>query len=125
VTYKALGARAEFASLQPVAGTAQNLTTTATPGTMVMRVLDMGGNPMAGSLVTLHQSLYAWSPPCSARGRCVQPQLLASQTSVATSALDGTVSFAPVSLPGVATNLVGVAAAGTSSTMRVQIEQHP
>jgi hypothetical protein len=125
VSYTAFGARPEFAMLQPVAGIAQSVAATATPGMITLRVLDMNGNPMAGGTVTLYQTLYAWAPPCSAHGRCPQPQQLGAQTSIATSALDGTVSFAPASLPGVPTNLVGVAATGNTSTLTIAIEQHP
>jgi len=125
VTYRALGARPGYASLQSVAGTAQSVATSATPGMITLRVLDMNGNPMAGGTVSFYQSLYAWSPPCPARGRCVQPALLARQTSVATSGLDGTVSFIPASLAGVPTRMVGIAATGAASTLSVQIEQHP
>jgi hypothetical protein len=90
-----------------------------------MRVLDTMGNPMAGAAVTLDQSLYAWSPPCPARGRCIQAQLLGAQTAIATSGLDGTVSFTPASLPGVPTTLIGLAASGNASTLGIAIEQHP
>ena len=68
---------------------------------------------MAGGTVTLYQALYAWAPPCAPHGRCQQAPLLASQTSVASSAVDGTVTFAPVSIPGVPTDLIGLAATGT------------
>ena len=85
----------------------------------------MNGNPMAGAVVTLYQAVYAWAPPCPAHGRCVQPQLLTTQTAVATSALDGTVSFTPASLPGVPTHVVGIAATGDTSTLGMAIEQHP
>ena len=125
VTYQAFGARPEFAGLQAVAGTTQSIAASATPGLVTMRVLDMNGNRMAGATVTLYQSLYAWAPPCPARGRCAQPQLLGTQTAIATSALDGTVSFTPASLPGVATNLIGLAATGNTSTLGIAIEQHP
>jgi hypothetical protein len=125
VTYTAFGARPEYAGLQPIAGTPQSLSASATPALVTLRVLDMNGNPMAGGTVTLFQSLYAGTPPCSARGRCVQAQLLSTQTSVGNSALDGTVSFVPASLPGVATNLLGVAATGNSSTLVIAVEQHP
>lgn len=125
VSYTAFGARPEFATLQPVAGIVQSVATTATPAMITLRVLDMNGNPMAGGVVTLYQTLYAWAPPCPAHGRCPQPQLLGAQTSIATSALDGTVSFAPASLPGIATSLVGVAATGNTSTLPIGIEQHP
>lgn len=125
VTYTAFGARPEFASLESVSGTSQITSATATPALITLRVLDMNGNPMAGGIVTLYQSLYAWAPPCPPRGRCIQPQLLGTQTSVATSALDGTVSFLPASLPGIPTNLLGVATTGNAATLAIAIEQHP
>ena len=80
---------------------------------------------MAGGAVTLYQSLYAWTPPCPPHGRCGAAPLLAAQTATAISALDGTVTFSPASIPGVATNLVGLAVTGNSSTLTIQIEQHP
>lgn len=125
VTFQALGARPEFAMVQPVAGTRQTLAASATPRVITLRVLDMNGNPMAGATVTLYQSLYAWAPPCPARGRCVQSEFLGAQTAIATSALDGTVNFTPASMPGVATTMVGLAATGGTSTIAVEIEQHP
>lgn len=125
VNYTALGARPEFVQLQAITGTAQNIAASATPGLITLRVLDMNGKPMAGGLVTLFQSLYAWSPPCPARGRCVEPQLLGMQSASATSAIDGTVSFVPASLPGTATKLIGMAATGDAGTLGIAIEQHP
>jgi hypothetical protein len=125
VTFQAFGARPEFAVLQPVSGTLQSVSATATPGVITLRLLDMNGNPMAGGTVTLSQSLYAWAPPCPPHGRCAGTQLLARQTSTAISALDGTVTFAPASLPGVATQLVGLASSGDSSSVNIAIEQHP
>jgi len=125
VTYQAFGARPEFASLRAVAGTTQSIAASATPAIVTMRVMDMNGNPMAGGTVTLYQSLYAWAPPCPAHGRCAQPQLMGTQTAIATSALDGLVSFTPVSLPGVATKLIGVATTGNTGTLAIAIDQHP
>ena len=92
---------------------------------ITMRLLDMNGNPMAGGTVTLYQTLYTWSPACGHHSRCAQSQLLATQTSTAISALDGTISFTPATLPGVATNLAGVATTGNSGTLRIAVEQHP
>jgi hypothetical protein len=125
VTFQAFGSRPEFATLQEVSGTAQSLAAAAAPAMITLRLLDMNGNPMAGGTVTLYQALYAWAPPCGPHSRCAQSQLLATQTSTAISALDGTVSFTPAALPGVATNLAGVATTGNSSTLRIVVEQHP
>jgi len=125
VTYTAFGARPEYATLQAVSGTAQSLAVTGTPGQITLRVLDNDGNPMAGGSVTLFQALYAWAPPCPAHGRCAQAELLATQVATAISTLDGTVTFAPASLPGVATNTLGLAVTGNSGSVNLSIERHP
>jgi hypothetical protein len=124
-TFKALGARPEYAYLEAVSGTLQSLSVAGTPGQITLRVLDMNGNPMAGGIVTLYQSLYAWAPPCAPHTRCTQGTLLATESGVATSALDGTVTFSPALLPGVATNLLAVAVTGNSGSLNIAVEQHP
>jgi hypothetical protein len=125
VTFTAFGARAEFASLFAVSGTSQSLSIQSSPSQITLRLLDMDGNPMAGGSVNLYQALYAWTPPCAAHGVCPPAPLLAAQTATATSAIDGTVSFAPAMLPGIATNLQAVAASGNTATVSIAIEQHP
>jgi hypothetical protein len=125
VTYTAFGARPEYAALQAVSGTSQSISVSGTASLVILRVLDMDGNPMAGSSVTLYQALYAWVPPCSAHGRCAQAELLATQAATAISALDGTVTFSPASLAGVATDMTGLAVTGNSGSVGIAIEQHP
>jgi hypothetical protein len=125
IAFTALGARPQYAYLEAVSGITQSLSTQETPSQIVLRLLDMDGNPMAGGSVTLYQALYAWSPPCAAHEVCPPANLLASQATTAISALDGTVTFIPASLPGVATNLLGLAASGNTSTVGISIEQHP
>ena len=125
VSFTVTGSRPEYAWLEAVSGTAQSLSSSGTPGQITLRVRDMNGNPMAGGTVTLYEALYAWSPPCAPHGRCQQAPLLASQTSVASSAVDGTVTFTPVSIPGVPTNLIGLAATGNTSSLSIAVEQHP
>ena len=75
--------------------------------------------------MTLYQALYAWAPPCPPHGRCDQAELLASQVATATSALDGTVTFTPASVPGVATNLLAQAVTGNTGSVSIAVEQHP
>ncbi|MFP5207113.1 MAG: IPT/TIG domain-containing protein [Acidobacteriota bacterium] len=123
--FTAFGARPEYAALQAVSGTAQSLPLSGTPSQIVLRVLDMDGNPMAGAAVMLYQALYAWTPPCAAHTACAPGTLLGTQSGVSASAVDGTVSFAPAAMPGVATNLFGLAASGTSATVSITVEQHP
>lgn len=124
VSYSALGARPEYAVLETVSGTSQSLAASGTPAQITLRLLDMDGNPMAGGTVSLYQALYAWSPPCAEHTVCAQGALLDVQSSAGTSAVDGMVIFMPASMPGVATNLKGLAASGNTSTVSVAIEQH-
>ncbi|MGA2351879.1 MAG: IPT/TIG domain-containing protein [Terracidiphilus sp.] len=125
VTYTAFGARPEYATLEAVSGTWQSLPMQGTPSQIILRVLDVDGNPMAGGMVTLYQALYAWAPPCPPQGRCAQSMLLATQAATATSALDGSVTFTPASLPGVATNMTAVAVTGNTASLNLAIEQFP
>ena len=125
VAFSAIGARPEFATLQPISGTAQTLSLQNTPALITLRLLDMDGNPMAAGTVSLYQALYAWAPPCPAHTACPPSNLLATQSATATSALDGTVTFTPASLPGVATSLQALAASGNTSTLSISVQQHP
>ncbi|MGC2164315.1 MAG: hypothetical protein WA634_20640, partial [Silvibacterium sp.] len=125
VALTAIGARPEYATLEAVSGTTQSLSVAGTPAQITLRLLDMDGNPMAAGTVSLYQALYAWAPPCGAHSVCPPSNLLATQTATATSALDGTVTFTPATLPGVATNLVALAASGNTSTISIAVEQHP
>jgi hypothetical protein len=125
VTFSAIGARAEYAALEAVSGTNQSMPVQGTPAPIILRLIDAQGYTMAGGTVSLYQALYAWTPACGPHSVCPPAKLLATQTATATSALDGTVTFMPASLPGVATNLIGVAASGDTSTIHVTVEQHP
>ena len=124
-TFTILGARPEYATVEAVSGTAQTLAANNTPAQMVLRLRDMNGNAMAGGTVVLYQAVYAWAPPCPPHGVCAQAQLLATATATATSALDGTVVFAPATLPGMATQTVGTATTGNASALAVTVEVHP
>jgi hypothetical protein len=64
-------------------------------------------------------------PPCPSSDRCARAERPATQSATATSALDGTVTFVPATLSGVATNLLGVASSGNTATVNIAIEQHP
>jgi hypothetical protein len=125
VAFTAFGARPEYAALEAISGTSQSLAASGTPNQIALRLLDMDGNPMAGGTVALYQALYAWTPPCSPNVVCPPGALLATQASTGTTAVDGSVTFVPAALPGVATNLMGLAASGNTSTVNVSIEQNP
>jgi hypothetical protein len=125
VTYTANGARPEYATLEAVSGASQSLAVSGTPSQITLRVLDMDGNPMAGGTVALYEALYAWAPPCPAQGRCAASELLATQAATATSAVDGSVTFNPAVMPGVATDLLGLAVTGDAGSMNIAIVQGP
>jgi hypothetical protein len=125
VSFSAIGANPESATVAALSGASQSMPLTATPSQIMLLVKDVNGNPMAGATVTLYQSIYAWTPPCAPHGICVQGELLATQSSTGTSAIDGSVSFAPAGISGVATNTLGLAATGNTSTANVTIEMHP
>jgi hypothetical protein len=125
VAFTAFGARPEYALLEAVSGVSQTLASSGTPNQITLRLLDMDGNAMAGGTVALYQALYAWTPPCSAHTVYTQGALLATQTGIATSDIDGTVTFTPASLPGVATRLYALAASGNTATVSIAVEQHP
>jgi hypothetical protein len=125
VIFSAIGARPQIAALEAVSGTAQSVADQAAPAPIVLRLLDTDGNPMAAGAVSLYQALYAWALPCGSHSACPPSKLLAAQTATASSGLDGTVTFTAARLPGVATDLVGVAASGDTSTINIAIEQHP
>jgi hypothetical protein len=125
IEFTAFGARPEYALLRAVSGVSQNLDASGTASQIVLRLLDMDGNPMAGGTVAFYQALYAWSPPCGPHTVCTLGALLATQAATASSAVDGTVTFIPASLPGVATNMEGLAVSGAAATVPVTIEQSP
>ena len=124
-TYSAFGARPHFAMLQPVSGIAQHISGAAVPTSIIMRLLDMNGNAMAGGTVSLYQALYAWAPPCNPHVVCPSGVLLSTQSATATSSIEGLVTFTPTTQPGVATSLLGVAVTGTTAVLPIEIEQQP
>lgn len=125
VTYSAFGARPQYAALQAVSGTAQSVATSTAPAPIVMRLLDMNGNAMAGGTVALYQALYAWTPPCTTHSVCTPGKLLSTQSAIASSDINGLVAFSPATSPGVSTNLQAIAASGNAATVSIVIEQHP
>ena len=125
VAFEVFGARPEFATLEAISGTDQAVPIGSGVDPIILRVLDMNGHPMAGGTVSVSQALYAWTPPCNDQGRCPQAQLLARQSTTATSALDGSLSITPLALPGVPTRLVGLASTGNAASISFTVEQQP
>jgi hypothetical protein len=125
VNFTAFGARPAYATLAAVSGINQSMALGDTPSQIVLRLLDMNGNAMAGGTVGVYQALYAWSPSCPAHGVCAHSELLATTATTAASALDGSVVFTPASLAGVATKLEAIAVTGNASSLSIAVELHP
>ena len=125
VSFNVLGARPAYASMYEVSGATQSISTTDTADSIILRVYDMNGNPMAGGVVTLYEAIYAYTAPCARHTVCTPGALLGTTTATAVSGLDGSVSFSPASISGVATRMIGLAATGNSATVAITIERHP
>ena len=123
--FEAFGSRPEYATFAAMAGVNQSMAVGSTPSAVTARVLDTNGNPMAGATVTVNQALYAWAPACPSHGRCAQAQLLAAQATTVVSGLDGSITITPLTLPGIPTNLQGIATTGNAGSLTFTIEQHP
>ena len=127
-SFSAIGARPEYAALEAVSGVSQSVAASASPSSIVLRIYDMDGNPMASGTVTLYQALYAWTQSCNAHQECGSGSsgvLLATASSVATSDLNGLVTFTPATLNGTATILKGLAVSGYTATVNTTVEQYP
>jgi hypothetical protein len=115
----------KLAYIEALSGVSQSAAISSAPASPGFRVLDPIGNPMAGVTVASYQALYAWSAPCPIEGLCPQTQLLATQVTTSISAIDGSLSVAPLTLAGVPANLAGIAVAGAESSVSFNIEMHP
>jgi len=124
-SFSVIGARAEYASMTPISGDIQTISSTGTPNQIALRVYDMNGNPMAGAAVTIYQAVYSWTAPCSRHRNCASGTLLATSSTTAVSGLDGSVVFAPASIPGVATKTIGLASTGATATVSTSLERLP
>jgi hypothetical protein len=121
----ALAEDPSLAFIEAISGTTQSAAVSVAPTPPIFRVWDPIGNPLAGVTVATYQALYAWSAPCQTEGLCPQTQLLATQATTSVSAVDGSLSVAPLALAGVPANLEGIAVAGAVSSVNFNIEMHP
>ncbi len=112
------------ASLVALSGTSQNLGPGDAPAPMVLDVIGPSGEPMAGAAVSFYETLRPWTPPCPAQGSCPTAPILATQTVVAVSAADGSVSLSPLTDGIVPTQLEVLAVTG-NATLAATVDRHP
>ncbi len=123
--FTVFSARPELGSLITISGTNQNIAAGTMPAPVMLRAVDVDGDAMAGATLTVTQTLYAWSPSCPPRGRCVQAPVMASENLSLISGLDGSVTITPLTRQGTATRLIGLAATGSAASLLFTVEQHP
>jgi hypothetical protein len=92
---------------------------------IVLRVTDTAGDPVAGAVVEVHQTLDAWQGPCPDRGRCPVPPGENAQTSSAVSDIDGLVTVPPLQVAGIAEITNIVAATGTQGFVSLSLQKEP
>jgi len=111
--------------LVAVGGAGQIVAASGTLTPVVLRVTDTAGDPVAGAVVEIHQTVDEWQLPCPDRGRCPNPPVLASSSSSMTSDANGLVTVTPQQLAGVAGTTNLAAATGTQGFLSLTLEEQP
>lgn len=124
-TFAAQGVSPDDWRIEIVNGAGQLVRAQDVLAPVVLRVTDAAGDPVAGALVEIHQTVTAWQGPCPDRGRCPVPPDESAQISSATSDTDGIVTVAPLQVAGAAgvTNIV--AATGTEGFVSLSLQKQP
>ena len=113
------------AQLTPIAGIAQNIPSTQPFAPIVLQVTDPLGNPLAGAIVTIYETLDAWTPACAAQAACPPAPLIQQQSQQLISAADGTVTFNPIAASGQPDRLFITAVTGSSAILNFGLTQYP
>jgi hypothetical protein len=108
-----------------VGGGGQIIAASGTLTPVVLRVTDTAGDPVAGAVVEIYQTVNEWQLPCPVRGRCPNPPVLASSSSLVTSDANGLVTVTPQQLRGVAGTTNLAAAIGTQGFLSLTLEEEP
>ena len=116
---------AEAEILRPVSGSSQQLFTGQPVAPVVLRLIAPGGQPIAAGVVTLTGSIRAWTAACQPPRTCNQGRILGTISLTGTSSGDGSVSFLPVPVASAPEHFTGLASAGPSSSVPLDIEIHP
>jgi len=123
--FNVVAVHTETAQLTALSGTAQVVLAGQNLAPVTLEVTDAIEHPMAGAVVTVYETLDAWTPPCPPRGACPPAPVLEQQSVQLTSATDGTVTFTPISITGEATRLYVMAMTGQQATLQFELDQNP
>lgn len=121
-SFKVIPVHPETALLEPVSGASQSVAAGSPFAPVVLEATDAVGDPMAGAVVTFHETQMAWTPECVTD--CVSPQVLSQQTVEAITNSLGQVTLNAMSAPG-ASILRVQATVGSSAEYDFELEQQP
>jgi IPT/TIG domain len=113
------------AQLTPIAGIAQNIPTSQAFTPITLEVTDPAGDPIAGAIVTVYETLDAWTPDCAAQAACPPAPLIQQKTVELTSASDGTITLNPITNSGQPVRLYITAVTGASALLNFDLTQYP
>jgi hypothetical protein len=106
-------------------GAQQSITGAAAFTPVVVQVVDAAGHSVTGAAVSIYQALTALDVTCPAQGRCPAAPILASNAQVTNSASDGTITFTPLSLAGVAVQTEIAISVGTQGYATTVLTARP
>ncbi|HTV05279.1 MAG TPA: IPT/TIG domain-containing protein [Acidobacteriaceae bacterium] len=113
------------AQLTPISGITQNIPVGQLFTPIVLQVTDPSGDPLAGAVVTIYETLDAWTLACPPQSVCSPAPLIQKQALQLTSAADGTVTLNPISASGQPVRLYVTAVTGSSAMLNFMLTQYP
>jgi hypothetical protein len=108
-----------------VSGAGQIVSASGALNPVVLLVTDAASHPVAGAAVQVYQTVDAWQLPCTDRGRCPIPPVLASTQYSLISDANGLLTVTPQQLVGVAETTNLAAATGTQGFLSLTLEKQP
>ncbi len=120
-----VGVSAGSLGIVTVSGDGQSVPASNLLSSVIVRVVDMAGHPVAGASVALHQEVTGWQPPCRSNGRCAPAPVYGTATTSAVSNDDGLVSVIPLQYAGTPAVTRITAASGTSGVVTATLQILP
>ena len=108
-----------------VSGAGQSVPASASLGALNLMVTDNIGHPVQDATVSVHQRVLGWESPCSTPGRCAAAPVLASTETVAISGADGSLSFQPLEVAGIAQTVEIAMTFGTQGFLTINLVKTP
>jgi hypothetical protein len=123
--FSAQGVSPDEWAIQVISDSGQSVAGGIALGPLVLRVVDSAGHPVVGAPIEVHQTLEPWSGPCPDIGRCPIAPVYNKASSTLVSAMDGTVTLAPLDLARQPIICNIVAASGTQGFISMVLQRLP